>query len=848
MNNDHSKLKSWILEQRSTLDEIIAIAGTEYHSQHQSKRYYLYDTNTTASELFLLNSKHDLCYDRPSIGFTYSLWYHGKRVNGLIDFFLKLILDSKKESHIEIFDLGAGTGAIQWVVGLVYEAMSLHDIPTPEIRIINIDSSPFMLDYNRDYLWKNFIDVYKKCAKIQIEYQINSWVSADIRDYTNVWLCASYLFDHSENQELIAQVFNDLATTYLPQKILLLSAHSKQPLVDSVGKIITTSGYQNNSGTYSREIFAGPLYKVNKLRKELNEEGLNFKGSCQWNVDTWYGKILDRTQTRLGIGFPKKMDIYQVAEKQRNKIELTPEQRVASKNTEKPTIIIGPAGCGKSVVLTEKVKNIVMMRGKEYDPTLNILLTTFNKDLVKYLGDWLEQILEDQTKFKRTYNHWDGIPSKHSYFTFTGSSHPNITVMHFDVLPTKIGGLRSLSTQPPFESYDNYHEKIMKKAVNAYVNEKRIDANKFASILNPLFLLDEYHRVIYGLQCTSSKDYLTVSREGRGGTPRLLANGLRRQIVAGCIQKYKSLLSGDKKESYIIRRNRFLKNLNRGEENSGPFTHVLIDELQDCCKADYDIFYALLKDKNQLTVAGDLAQSINIGTTARIPKPMNVNMSNFQKVFLRGSFRLPFRISQCIKVLSETIKEKFNQTGNTDVYEIIPYKGAPPGARPIIVKGNTVQRVALKIKEVFETYQIYDPHHINSVSIFETDNDLVNELNAIGIKATASVVQRTKGLEMPFVVWYTKRNVATEKEIEEFVYTILTRTTNILIVAVLDSMMIKYFDIINNLEKDRIILWDQVSENAYNFICDKKFDSAVSENEEDEEIDPMKSDDDQELI
>jgi|GEM_PF-989823 len=830
---EYLKIKNWILQQQEKLDFIIRDAAESYYQNYSNERNFKYDTNSTINELYLLSKGDDLCYDRPSIGFTYSLWYHGKRINGLFDFFINLLLESKNEQVIEIFDLGAGTGAIQWVIGLVYESMKINDVSVPRIKIINIDSSPFMLEYNKNYLWNKFTDNYINCKNIEIEYEINTWTNTQQADFSNVWLCASYLFDHSENQALIAEVFRELVEKYQPQKILLLSSWSKQALVDSVGSLITGSGFNTKRGTFSRELFTGTLTEVNGLRNKLNSEGFNFSGICKWNIDTWYGKILERTQTSLGIGFPNKLEIYQSAERNRTKIRLTSEQEKASEESMKPTIIIGPAGCGKSVVLTEKVKKIVDKN--EYSPSLNILLTTFNKDLVQYLGDWLFDILEDKTKFRRTYDSWNGIRSQHSYFIFEGSDRPNITVMHFDVLPTKIGGLRAYKTTPDYENYESFHNRTMQSAIDSYVNEYGINLSKYSSILNPEFLLDEYHRVIYGLQCTTPNAYLIVARDGRGIYPRLTIKGKRRQVVSGCLKRYKKSLDSSNYESYIIRRRRFLNKLNKGQGRAGEFTHILVDELQDCCKADYDIFYSLLNDNNNLTVAGDLAQSINIGTVARIPRPTDKKMENFQRIYLEGSFRLPFRISECIRSLSKKIKDKFNSTGNTDIYEIIPYKGAPPGARPIVIMGKSEETLAIKIKEIYDAYKSYDPTQINSVSIFEKNNKLSREINNKEIRVYNSSVQKVKGMEMPFVIWSTMSQVDKKQEVDQFIYTILTRTTNILVIAIQTSMLIAYFEIIKNFEKNRLIFWDEQSEKIYNSISERKFDDDILDSEDDEE-------------
>lgn len=49
------------------------------------------------------------------------------------------------------------------------------------------------------------------------------------------------------------------------------------------------------------------------------------------------------------------------------------------------------------------------------------------------------------------------------------------------------------------------------------------------------------------------------------------------------------------------------------------YDHILLDEIQDCTEADFEIFYAMIKDPNNFTIGGYLAQSIHLGNAARIP-------------------------------------------------------------------------------------------------------------------------------------------------------------------------------------------------------------------------------------
>ncbi|MBV6639341.1 MAG: hypothetical protein KI791_01430 [Cyclobacteriaceae bacterium] len=109
------------------------------------------------------------------------------------------------------------------------------------------------------------------------------------------------------------------------------------------------------------------------------------------------------------------------------------------------------------------------------------------------------------------------------------------------------------------------------------------------------------------------------------------------------------------------------------------------------------------------------------------------------------------------------------------------------------------------------------------------------ELNNIGLKAEGHIVQKIKGMEKPFVVWDTLAQVNTKNEVEEFIYTILTRTTNILVIVVNAKLITSYFEIIKNFKEDRLIFWSKKSREIYKSICAREFDLENIEDHGDDE-------------
>ncbi|HEX3934410.1 MAG TPA: UvrD-helicase domain-containing protein, partial [Puia sp.] len=326
-------------------------------------------------------------------------------------------------------------------MGIVYAALKANKVETPAFSVINIDSSLFMLQYNEQYLWKHFVREYPVCAEITTSYRINSWVNEGAAAGSNVWLTASYLFDHSENATETAASFNELAKAFEPSRLLLLSAASKSDKVRGVAQALRKSGYDDLSGKNRAlgQVFTGPLNHVGQYRDSLQQQAdYEFSGVPSWSMEGLYGVVLGKKQGAFFVKPQEKIDLYVLLEKERVRILLTEEQQKAASHVEKQVIVVGPAGCGKSVVLTQRVKNIVEDPVRPYDPDLRMLVTTFNKDLARHLGDWIEQLL-DKERCRRHSRPNGQKTEPYSWFTFEGSDKRNISVFNFDLLPTRLG-------------------------------------------------------------------------------------------------------------------------------------------------------------------------------------------------------------------------------------------------------------------------------------------------------------------------------------------------------------------------------------------------------------------------
>jgi len=485
------EIKKWILEQQATLDYITASASRKFWEINQSKANFSYDLLQSHSESYELVRGRDLCYDRITTPLTYTLWYHPRRINTFLSFFLDKLANLNKE-EIQLFDLGAGTGAVQWCMMLVAKALEVHGYKTPKIRIVNIDTSPFMLYYNKDYLWQYFLASYDLSnIDYEVDYEVNSWNNSNPESKDTI-ICSSYLFDATDNKDEIKEDFKKLVKTYNPSTLLLLTSQNKKHYLDSLTAEFLQEGYTIDINNTNHLLYNQQLTHINQLRKELSQKYPEIKPltrSSSWRDPSFTGVTITRNQTELNLPASKPIEnlsIYSPPIKIISEIKLNDNQIRASKYTQTPSVVIGPAGCGKSIVIAEKIYNTVI--NHNFNKQLKLLVTTFNKSLITQLRDWLTQLFNRDDISVTTHN-------QVSYFRFNGSTFSNITLLHFDILPMRIGNI-------PFDGYvmPKKNDAIMAECIELIKLENKITTNSYDAILNVDFLNEEYHRVIYGLR------------------------------------------------------------------------------------------------------------------------------------------------------------------------------------------------------------------------------------------------------------------------------------------------------------------------------------------------------------
>lgn len=805
-----NNIKQWLKSQQGTIEKIILDAAVRYYENHKALPNFRFDLATSQEESYNLVNGEDLCYDRFTLPLSYSLWYQARRINLFIsNFYTKIVEATNSTFPVHIFDLGAGTGAVQISLGLVYVCLARMGKRPTLFRISNVDTSPFMLNYLRSYLWPLFVKNFPELKEIAIDYNVYSWSNNADLDIHNPWICASYLFDSSDNSDYLRTNFEQIVSAFNPEKILLLSSAQAQKvlMMNSILSELRQSGYTSISTNSNEEIYSGSLNTVNSFRLDLIQK-YNLK-AAKIPV-TWSDKkftIIGVEKKQSGVSFSGKsgqssMGLFNPPLRIRRDVVLSEDQKKASLFDNRPSIIIGPAGCGKSVVLTQKV--IEIFEYYKWSKSITILITTFNKGLLSQLRNWMTDLLT-QKKKSLIQKYYSG--STYDYdstgeIVIQGQYESKIKFIHFEMLPKFVGAI----------SYSFYNEQLHRTAIKQIIDETKrensISTGEYDVVLNVDFILEEYHRVIYGLNCRISFGeayYQSIERTGRGTKIQLQKNSNRRKLVWIVLKKYALWMHNNPSSGYsFIARRQLL--LNKISDNSikEKYDYVIVDEFQDCTLADYKIMTGLLKDVNNLIIAGDLAQAVHVGKSGTIPRDGDMSRRIFHR--LNGSYRLPYRISEAIQPLSKLIKRTSSDIDST--IEMSPYKGSPPGARPIVVYAKNSKEAADKIISIKNQYGLFD---LKNITILEKDPDLYNAIRAVDNSVETTTILRLKGLEKEFIVWSTQVDFLYESEYLEFAYTIMTRTNCILVILLTENTKQYLFPVLQYLNHKRLIFWDEES-------------------------------------
>lgn len=681
--------------------------------------------------------------------------------------------------------------------------------------MVNLDSSPYMLDYLEQDMWPAFVVQFPLCSEMEMIHELNSWYSADFGRMGSPWVVCSYLFDYDEGFESLQDGFQSMVEALSPSMFIFQTIGKKKSIVRPAMGWLEEAGYMRKDVGFSLP-FLGEMTVTGSVRKQIGREAkVNWLTSRapSWTdqgTQCWW---MENTRPQLALEVTGvDLEMYRTRLESRLGVKLNALQLKAAEwnSPVRPLCISGAAGSGKSLVLTEKVFRLLASPPKElgmapFDPRFRILITTFNKFLNAEIKGWIKELLGDRGQVLK-----EGIWLK-------GSKEVNIQFYHFDILPRRgpaqepnRGRFRVLEEEPAKAQL----EKIIREAVE----DNQWRRSDWGHVLSPDFLFDESLRVMYGNSVTSKEEYLSVDRKGRG--QKL---GLRqREVAFEVLQRWWKKCYAEQHFPFHLIRRLFRYDLVSNPSWQGQYDFIFVDEYQDCTKADFEIFYLLLKNPNHIVVAGDLAQAVHLGSTAAVPrfkqseKEEDERQRNISYHQLDGSYRLPLSISRCIQPLTEHIKLK-----QADATVIRPYKGAPPGARPMVIAAEDDRSMARKIIGALDRFAPY--HEVDDslkrATMMEKDWPLYSAISSLQPGSIElSTILRLKGLEMPAVIWSTRIAPDNVEDAVEFIYTILSRSSGFVIIALFPNVIEEVREVIRLLDREWLMPWCEESQLCLNQI------------------------------
>ncbi len=152
-------------------------------------------------------------------------------------------------------------------------------------------------------------------AFITLEYEVNSWANQHRIKSNNTVIASSFLFDASDDMEVIQEHFRKLVELYDPQSFLLISSFTKKSYIDQLKPEFVQSGYILES-KYSNLVMSGRLNRINEFKNELAQQYQGISGlptNTVWRDSQFYGMVITKQQAGLAFTSAKplaKVDMY----------------------------------------------------------------------------------------------------------------------------------------------------------------------------------------------------------------------------------------------------------------------------------------------------------------------------------------------------------------------------------------------------------------------------------------------------------------------------------------------------------------------------------------------------------
>jgi DNA helicase-2/ATP-dependent DNA helicase PcrA len=784
-----------------------------------------YELDSSTLQTLNLAAGADCHYDRPSIGLSYAVWYLPRRIHDALMALLPLCCS---DEDLSILDLGSGNGATWMAALLIERARASLGRPPRSVRITAVDSSAPMTDCGRR-MWATFADA--SALGVTVDSAVRTWTDAPPDGSPSVIL-ASYLLDHSDGTRAaeLSRSLLKIAEQVRARDLVLVSASNKRGTTETVLREVTrlSQGWSVVPGP-TQAIWSGEAIGVHQVRQT-------------------FARLLSAdVQSRLGRRPPSWADdssvIHRLSRTAYQSLDLGPEpqswsldesQELAATPSERLTVIVGAAGSGKSRVLVERLVRQLDLRRQQRSAT-TVLVTAFNKEVVEQLRSWTSDALAARPafhgRFRSTGSDGAGITDIHPF----GPHGPVMSVefMNWDKAPLRLFGV-------PYKKVSSQSEEVLQKIIDRWCADDTSGARRrwveSRSWMTPQFLQEELTRVVYGLGAIDEHSYFNAVRKGR---PQNLARaGNDRQMLW-------SLMRGaPRTRLYVDNRIAALQRVFDGHRPAG-FDYLFFDECQDLLPAEFsELLPSLVPDPVRICVVGDAAQALHTGSSYARPRSVARERAlprrRWEEHNLSGSYRLPIRICEALAPLAEELlrqQRTSRASGESDARadsEVVPedlispvsMKSAVIGVRPVMVVAQDMSDLARQTGHILTVHRelVLQQGNRPRLTYAESSERAVELERALRLHEEFADVEvlgesmlKIKGLERPVVVWDTKNLHTTSPGASalEWAYTVLTRTTGLLIIHMSALTAPELMAFLSHMRKDRLLFWTKEAEERF---------------------------------
>ena len=800
-----SSLLNAILALRTTAErELAAALAKPVHDAVMS--WPTYERESSFTQTVNLGEGRDCNYDRPTVGVAYSTWYMPRRIQDAIRA-LAPIAVATAGGDLPILDLGCGTGATWWACRYLVKAMQACGMAPPSIRISACDISAPMLELAQT-MWDSLDNTPQ--SHITVDSSLTSWTNVTDVPPGSV-IVASYLMDQSDRYRIeeLGRNLRTIAERCMSTTVIVVGANNKRKTTSlGIHAFLGDSAlWTPNKDTVLEPVWTGSVEPLRRLRAEFAAGCTGVTATYSqgkppsWNPDMPDFHVLVRADHQSLLPMDVAIETFVLDEAQ--EIAATPDERL--------TAILGAAGSGKSRVLVERIVRSAVSDLR--NPTFNgkYLVTCFNKLVVRQLLAWFQdRASTDQTLAGR-------VVVAHNNETVTLWGRVEIKFLSWDTVINRFFDIESFS--PSDESEESMRQVINNWSRKDVANAAWLNDNQWAT---PKFVLQELKRVIYGQSISTLERYLVVTRRGRPSTPQM--NERQRRGL------WNMLNSRDRKKLWVDRRIDAYRRVSQGYRPN-QFDRIFLDECQDFVEADFKLLAALAMDSHRIVVSGDGTQAMQTGSGYF--RPGQVGNARWKTHELVGSYRLPIRVCEAIEPVARAIQDlrhgQINRSeGDSEDEEDITLpqsvKSAVIGCRPIVIAPSAADVEEQIAKVLAFVSPLVRRNGVLQITNADLGNrritQIIERANStwrLGYLTEPATMLQIKGLERPCVFFSTRFNNSWTPGAAtyEWVYTILTRTTSVLIVLLSSDTPKDLQAMVGRMRKDCLFFWDQQAEDRF---------------------------------